>query len=114
MRSSLGLYQPGSSWLHHLPAAPKLIGLIVVSMATVYVRRWEFGVAAVVLVVALGYLFAGLGLRCLARQLRPVWVVLVFTAAMHLLTRAWHNAWSIPLTIAALVAFMKDFEAKNN
>jgi len=104
VRSDLGLYEPGTSWLHRTPAGVKLAGLVVLGAASVILQRYGVAVAGLVAVVVGAYLSAGLGLRCLARQVRPVWVLLAFTAAAQLLARLWHNAWSVPLTLACLVA----------
>jgi len=99
----IGLYQPGSSWLHRTPAAAKLFGLVVCAVAAVLAQRWPVGAGVLVIAVIAGYLSAGLGWRVLGRQLRPVWALLVFTAAMNLLAHAWWRALTLPATIACLV-----------
>jgi len=101
---TLGMYQPGTSPFHRMPAGVKLVLLVACGVAIVVVRRWPWAVAAVAGLVVVAYLVAGLGLGFLVRQVRPVWVLLVFTAAMNLLARAWQQAWTVPVSLACLVA----------
>ena len=104
MSGVLGMYRPGSSWLHRTAPGAKLAGLVVCAVAAVLIQRWPVGVGVLAALVVVAYLGAGLGLRALGRQLRPVWVLLAFTAAMNLLAGAWWRALTVPATIACLVA----------
>ena len=44
----LGTHRPGTTWLHRLPAGPKLLGLMVVSVLVVLVRGPASAVVALV------------------------------------------------------------------
>lgn len=84
----LGLHQPGTSWLHRLPAGAKLLALVVVGVAAAVVTGPVSGV--VLLVVALAVLGSAGGLtRRTFRGLRGVAVVLLLLGAFHV----WANGW---------------------
>jgi biotin transport system permease protein len=106
--TTLGLYQPGDSVLHRLPAGAKLLGLLASSAAAVFLQRWLPALGAYLLFILGLYLLAGLGLRTAWQQVRPVLFLLLFTAAMHVLAwlwggATWHNAVAVPGMMACLV-----------
>ena len=101
---TLGLYQPGSSWLHRVPAGVKLAGLVVVAVVIFVAQRWLVALGGLAVLVVAGYLSAGLGWRLLWRQVKPMLYFVVFLSAMHLIARAWHNAVAVPVTVILLVA----------
>lgn len=69
--TALGLFVPGDSPVHRLPAGAKLAALALAALATVLLRRpWQVALLAA-LVVAL-YLLAGIPLRTALAQLRPL------------------------------------------
>lgn len=82
----IGLYQPGDSPLHRLPAGVKLLGLVlaIVTM-TVFVRDLP-GVAAVVLAVVALFALARISWRVALAQLRPVLWMTVIIGVFQLLT----------------------------
>lgn len=79
----LTLYRPGSGWLHRMPAGPKTLLLLALTLGVFLLPPvwWTAAVAAAVSVIA--YASAGLrdgalGLRDLGRQLFSVrWVLVV-------------------------------------
>jgi biotin transport system permease protein len=74
----LTLYRPGDGWLHRASAGPKALVLlaIVLGVSLLPSTYWAAGCAAVVVVV--GYLVSGLGLRELGRQVLAVrWVIVI-------------------------------------
>jgi biotin transport system permease protein len=74
----LGVYRPGDSLLHRLPVGPKLVGLMVASIALVVVRGpWS---AVVFLAAALG--LAALARIPLLRVLRTLRTLLFFALAV--------------------------------
>ena len=78
--SLLGLHQPGTTWLHRLPASVKLSGLLVASIVVVAVRGPISGV--VFLGMALGLTaWSGADVRVLLRSLRGLLVVAALLAA---------------------------------
>jgi biotin transport system permease protein len=103
MRSTLGLYQPGDSWLHRLPAGAKLLGLVLVGAASIIVQRWLPVLGGLGLLIVLGYLSAGLGLRTMWKQLKPTFILLLVIGAMQLIATRWHDAVAVPGMLACLV-----------
>ncbi len=98
----IGLYVPGRSLLHRAPAGVKLLGLLLVGALVVWLDRpWQVGVA-LVLVLA-GYGVAGLGWRTPIRQVRPLWLLLLVTACLHLVLGDWQRALVVIGSIVVLV-----------
>lgn len=100
--SPLGLYVPGTSPVHRAPAGLKLAGMVVAGIASVLVD----GVGTVAVAVGLvlvGYLVAGLSLRTVVSQLRPLlWIGLV-TAAFHVVVSGWERAVVVVGVLGTLV-----------
>lgn len=88
----LGIYQPGTTPLHRLPAGIKLLGLgASIALMTVFVdspRRLGLAAAG----VAVLYAIARIGLRTAAAQLRPVLWVVGFVFGFQLLFTDWRRA----------------------
>ncbi|WP_213572038.1 energy-coupling factor transporter transmembrane protein EcfT [Rhodococcus sp. USK13] len=81
----IGLYRPGDSLLHRMPAGLKLLLLIAsIVTATVFVRT-PLEVAVVVLVVGLLFAVASIPWRVAVAQLRPVVWMLVIIAIFQVL-----------------------------
>jgi biotin transport system permease protein len=98
----IGLYVPGSSLLHRAPAGVKLLALLLVGALIIWLDRpWQIGIALVVVIT--GYLLAGLGWRAPIRQVRPLWLLLVVTAGLHLVLGEWQRALVVTGTIVVLV-----------
>jgi biotin transport system permease protein len=96
----LGLYAPGSSPLHRMPAGAKFLGMLALVTSTVLLSspRW---LAVLCLAVALGYAVA----RIPARRLLPLVRMLLLMAAVLFALQAWllsvHDA---AVTVLRLVA----------
>ena len=73
----IGLYQPGSSVLHRLPAGWKLLGLLLAIIGVVLLTApWQLGVTA--LVAAGGFALARIPARTAWAQLWPMrWFILL-------------------------------------
>jgi biotin transport system permease protein len=100
--SPLGLYVPGTSVLHRLPAGVKLLAVVALGIGSLWLDRpWQVGAALVV--VLLGYVVAGLPVRVLVGQLRPLVWLLGFTAVFHVLVNGWQRAAVVIGVLAALV-----------
>jgi biotin transport system permease protein len=100
--SNLGLYLPGTSWPHRLPAGAKLLALVAAGAASVFVDTpWQVGVALAL--VALGYVVAGLSIRVMLRQARPLAWILVLVGAFHVVVNGWERALVVTGVILALV-----------
>ena len=103
MRVTLGLYRPGDSLLHRLPASVKLCALFLVGAGSVLIRRWWWAVLILAAVVLLLYLMAGFSLRLALAQLRPMLWLLVFMAIFHVWFTGWQQAVAVIGMLAALV-----------
>ena len=100
--TALGLYVPGTSPLHRLPAAAKLVALLAAGVGSVFVHDpWQVLVALGVTVVL--YAVAGLSLGVLARQLRPLLWVGTATAVLQVLVAGWQRAVVVVGLLAVLV-----------
>jgi len=99
----LGLYRPGDSVVHRLPAGVKLLVLAAVGVASVWVQRSWVAVVVALAVSVVGYLVARLGLRDWWRQLRPLLLILLVTGLFHLIVTDWRRALAMTGIIAVLV-----------
>lgn len=92
----LGLYRPGSSWLHHVGPAPKAAALAVLGLGVVVARgpAWALGLLVAVVVVAAT---ARLSLSATARGLLPVLV----TAGLVGGYQVWQRDWTVGVEVAA-------------
>jgi biotin transport system permease protein len=106
--SALGLYWPGTSVLHRLPAGWKLVGMLALMIALVALHRpWELGVAAAL--VMAGFAVARIPVAVVWRQLRPLRWMLAVIAVLQVVLVGWQPALMvcggllIALAIAALV-----------
>lgn len=100
--TSLGLYQPGQSLLHRLPAGAKLLVLVVAAVATVWLDRpWQVGLA--LLVVLLLYAVARVPARLLATQVKPLFWLAVVLGVFQLVVSGWRTAVVVVGTLVALV-----------
>lgn len=84
----LGLYRPGSTLLHRLPAGAKLLALLAGGVVVLVLRGPVSGLVALTVAAALvGW--SGTGLRVLLRALRGILVVAALLAAYQ----AWQHGW---------------------
>ena len=87
----LGLHQPGTTWLHRLPAGAKLLGLIGASIVVVALSGPRTVVAE--LVVALAVVATSrMGWLALLRSLRGLLLVVSMLAAYLLWQEGWERA----------------------
>ncbi|MFC4374649.1 energy-coupling factor transporter transmembrane component T family protein [Nocardia halotolerans] len=82
----IGLYCPGDSPLHRLPAGIKLALLMVAIVATAVFVRTPLGVAGVAVVVAGLFALARISWRVALAQIRPVLWMMLIIGAFQLLT----------------------------
>jgi biotin transport system permease protein len=100
----LGVYQPGTSVLHRLPAGVKLVGLgaLIALMSVLVDSPATLGVAAIgVLAVAAT---AGMRVKTVVAQLRPVLWVVVFIFGFQLLFTDWRRALVVCGTLLLAVS----------
>lgn len=102
MQSTLGLYQPGTSVLHRLPAGTKLLLLVLLGASSVFFTYWWL-VLGLIAALVVAYAVAGIGPRLMLKQLRPLLWLLAFTAAYHVWVTGWQRAVVVAGTIVVLV-----------
>ena len=98
----IGLYRDGSSLLHRLPAGAKLLGLLLVGVASPFVRSPLVTASGLLLVLA-GYTIARMPLRVLLHLLRPLLLVMVPLAVFQTIVAGWQRASVIVGVLLALV-----------
>lgn len=100
--TELGVFVPGTSWLHRTPAAAKLAALAAVAVATVFLRQpWQTAVLVAVTIAL--YPLARLPWRVLLAQLRPLRWVLALLLVFQVLVAGWRPAVVVTGTMLALV-----------
>jgi len=78
----LTLYRPGTGWVHRAPAGRKALVLLLVVLVLSLLPSGYAAAIGCGVVVLVGYLVTGLGLRELARQIIAVrWVVVITLGA---------------------------------
>jgi len=98
----LGLYVPGDSLLHRRPAGIKLVLLVALGVASVFLRSpLAVGVAAVAVMAS--YAVAGFTPVTAARQVWPMRWILLFIVAFQWWVRGWQSAVVVVGVIAVLV-----------
>ncbi|HEY0905450.1 MAG TPA: energy-coupling factor transporter transmembrane protein EcfT [Acidimicrobiales bacterium] len=100
--SELGVYLPGRSLLHRLPAAVKLLGLVTGAVVSVFLRD-PVAVGAALALVLLLYAVARIPARRLWAQVRPLVVLLVLLAAVQVVVAGWRTSVVVVGTLLALV-----------
>lgn len=98
----IGLYRPGSSWLHRLPAGTKLLGLVLVSIASV-LSTTELRTGSALVVVVVAYASARIPVREALRLLRPMLFLAVPLAVFHTIVSSWQAAFCLVGTLLGLV-----------
>lgn len=81
----LTLYRPGNGWIHRAPAGPKTVVLLAVVLAVSLLPSTYWAGGCAIVVVVIGYLVAGLGMRELGRQVLAIRWVIVITLAGQLI-----------------------------
>ncbi|MDJ0392201.1 energy-coupling factor transporter transmembrane protein EcfT [Rhodococcus sp. G-MC3] len=105
----IGLYRPGTSLLHRMPAGLKLLLLIVSILCATIFARTPIEVAAVALVVAALFGVARIPVKIALAQLRPVLWMLLIIGVFQIIITTWQRAivvcgvLLISVALAALV-----------
>ncbi|MBM9468593.1 energy-coupling factor transporter transmembrane component T family protein [Nakamurella leprariae] len=98
----LGLYRPGRTLLHRLPAGAKLLGLLVFGVVAVVLSGPWTAVAVLAAAAALAA-WSGMGLRVLLHTLRGLLLIAVLLGAFQ----AWQRGWPAAVeSVADLVALV--------
>ncbi len=100
--TTLGLYVPGRSAIHRLPAGAKLALLLVAAAASGFVDDPRLAGLAVAVVLGL-FVVAGIDARTTLAQVRPLaWFALPL-GAFHAVVNGWEQAVQVVGTLLALV-----------
>lgn len=100
--TDLGVYLPGESLVHRLPAWLKLGLLVVAGVCSIFMD--SVMVVVLSLLVATGlYALAGFTPALALRQLRPLMWFLLFIMVFQVITRGWQSAVVVAGTICVLV-----------
>ena len=100
--NDLGLYLPGTSPLHRLPAGIKLAALVILGVASILID----GVVTIVVglaVMLVLYGIAGLSPLLAWHQVKPLRWILLFIAAFQWWARGWQSAVDVVGVIILLV-----------
>lgn len=100
--ATFGLYHPGTSVVHRLPAGAKLLALCAAGVGSVFAAS-VLGVTAYLAVAVLVLLVARVPGRALVRQLRPLLVFVVVLAGFHALVSSPERAYVVVGMLLALV-----------
>lgn len=103
MRSTLGLFRPGDSPLHRLPPGAKLLALVVLGAASVWLQGWWYVVLGCLAAVLALYPLGGFGPKVAWQQARPMLFLLGFTAVFQTWSLGWRQAVAITGMILVLV-----------
>jgi biotin transport system permease protein len=100
--AAIGLYHPGRSVLHRLPAGVKLGGLVLAGLCSIAISKPAHATAAVAVVLLL-YFVADLPGSALLDCLRPLSWVIVPLGIFHTIVVGWERAAVIVGAVVALV-----------
>ena len=99
----IGLYQPGTSLLHRMPAGGKLLAMLLAIVGIVLLNApWQLGVAS--LVVVAGFALARIPARVAWSQLWPMRWFLLFIAIFQVIFTGWERALMTCGTLLLTVA----------
>ena len=102
MSDLLGVYQPGTTFLHRMPAGLKLTAMAVISVVVVTFRSPATSGVLVTVVLAL-LAVARVRLRLLARTLRGLLLVMALLTAWQAWQQGWAHAFAVVGALVGLV-----------
>lgn len=108
MRTSV--YQPGTSFVHRLPANFKLLALLCFGLLVVIFRSplFSIGALAVALLIAL---VAGISFSNLLKSFRPLLTVVLLLAFFQWWLNGWPWAFEVTATILSLAVMASNYSA---
>lgn len=104
MRSTLGLYRPGNSFLHRMKPGVKLIFLLLLGASTIWIQQSWIAAVSVFAAICLLYFAAGFDPKTLWSQIRPMVFILGFMFVFHVWVSGWERAVSMTVSLLAIVA----------
>ncbi|MCP1199596.1 energy-coupling factor transporter transmembrane protein EcfT [Notoacmeibacter sp. MSK16QG-6] len=96
-----GLYRPGTSLIHRLPAGLKLIILAVTCTIVFFLEGWSLAVVLALTVVL--YLVARFSVQTLYSQLRPALPFILLLALFQVFAASWVEAIETILRFSSLI-----------
>lgn len=106
----LGIYHPGTTLLHRIPAGPKL-GLLFAYSIVVVVLHGPWAPLGALAFSGVLAVWARIPLRTVWRGLRPILLIVAILGAFQLWQRGWPVATEIVTTMLALVIAATVFTA---
>ncbi len=102
MSHLIGAYQPGTSFLHRMPAGAKLLAMAAVSVVAVAFRSATTSVVLLVAVAAL-LVVARVRLVLLLRTLRGLLVMMALITAYQVWQQGWQHAVAVVGALVGLI-----------
>ena len=83
---TLGQYFPGTSFLHKLDPRAKILGTLIFIVAIFFADSLaSYGV--VTAFVVLNFAISRLPIKLIAKSLKPLWIIIIFTMSIHVTAR---------------------------
>jgi biotin transport system permease protein len=98
----LGIYQPGTTFLHRMPAGAKLLAMAAISVVTVVFRSPATSVGLMAVVIVL-LAVARVRLGLLLRTLRGLLVVMTLITAYQVWQQGWAHAVTVVGALIGLI-----------
>ena len=102
MTHLFGIYQPGTTFLHRMPAGAKLLAMAAISVVTVVFRSPATSVALLAVVIVL-LIVARVRLGVLLRTLRGLLVVMTLITAYQVWQQGWAHAVTVVGALVGLI-----------
>jgi len=81
---TLGQYFPGDTILHRLDPRTKIL-MVVFYIVALFMAKNAFGYALMALVLLIGIQVSKVGFKAIRRGMKPVYIIIVFTAVLNVL-----------------------------
>ena len=93
---TLGQYFPGDTPVHRLDPRAKIL-CVVLYIVALFCAKWVISYALMALVLCVCVLFSRVPFRAMSRGLRPVYIIVLFTAVMNLFFTAGTPVSDLPV-----------------
>ena len=89
---TLGQYFPGTSFLHKLDPRAKILGTLIFIVAIFFADSLaSYGV--VTAFVVLNFAISRLPIKLIAKSLKPLWIIIIFTMSIHVFSTPGEILW---------------------
>jgi len=96
---TFGQYFPGNSILHRLDPRTKIVGTLLF-ISSIFLAEKAVAYAVIFAFTVFVGIISGIPLRSILRSFRPLWIILVFTLAIHMFSTPGFVLWAWgPLTL---------------